>query len=55
MDENIAETVLLDEDFLYIERKVLYHGYKQLTLRSSKKPVGENKFVAMVNGWLKAH
>jgi hypothetical protein len=55
MDEGIAEAVFRDEDFLYVERKVLYHGYKQLTLRSGKKPVGENKFVAMVEGWLKAH
>jgi len=55
MDEGIAEAVFLDPDFLYIERKVLYHGYKQLTLRSGKKPVGENKFVAMIEGWLKAH
>lgn len=55
MDEGIAEAVFLDSDFRYIERKVLYHGYKQLTLRSGKKPVGENKFVAMVEGWLKAH
>jgi hypothetical protein len=55
MDEGIAEAVFLDPDFLYIERKVLYYGYKQLTLRSGKKPVGENKFVAMVEGWLKAH
>ena len=55
MDEGITEAVFRDEDFLYVERKVLYHSYKQLTLRSGKKPVGENKFVAMVEGWLKAH
>jgi Family of unknown function (DUF5906) len=55
MDEGIAEAVFLDPDFRYIERKILYAGYKQLTLRSGKKPVGENKFVAMIEGWLKAH
>jgi hypothetical protein len=55
MDEGIAEAVFLDPDFLYIEPKVAYHGYKQLALRSGKKPVGENKFVAMIEGWLKAH